>query len=245
MNIKFDHIVFFVHNLDQAVLDFKQKGFHVVYGGSHPMWGTYNALIYFSSYYIELIAIENEAIFKNAATKPYTLHETIEINQRNSGLTRLAFRTNNSLLVAQNLQKNQFLVEGPETFSRNTPAGTTISWTLIHSGQNNCRSLPFIIDWQKEDEVRFKELEKNGTIAPHQNEVTAIQSIIMPLKNSVENINFLNALNIPFSQSGKTIKADLQSITIVYDETCITPEIRFVGGDSSASFTYEGTLFHL
>lgn len=57
MTTKFDHLVIFVSNLDDAIGDFTDLGFRVTRGGSHGL--TENALIIFANQtYIELLALK-------------------------------------------------------------------------------------------------------------------------------------------------------------------------------------------
>lgn len=242
LELKFDHLVFYVENLNEAVEDFEQRGFHVVYGGSHPMWGTYNALIYFGDCYIELIAIEHEMIFGEAALKPFTLHETIALNNRKTGYTRIALRTNQASIIAQQLRGNDFVVEGPEPFSRNTPTGDTISWSLIHTGLEQQRTLPFIIDWQKDDADRLQQLANDRVIVAHPNGVKAIKAITLPLTNIDAVMRYYNALQVPITQNSSVVTVYLQNVGIFYRETCEIPELQLVGQEN-ISFIYENTMF--
>ena len=55
MRAKFDHLVIYVSNLEEAITDFTDLGFEVSRGGAHG--ATENALIIFSNQvYIELLA---------------------------------------------------------------------------------------------------------------------------------------------------------------------------------------------
>ena len=57
MSAKFDHLVIFVSNLDDAINNFTDLGFNVTRGGSHGL--TENALIIFANQtYIELLALK-------------------------------------------------------------------------------------------------------------------------------------------------------------------------------------------
>lgn len=243
MDLKFDHLVFYVQDLHQAVVDFKQKGFHVVYGGSHPMWGTYNALIYFEDCYIELIAIEQELIFAEASMKSFTLHETIALNNRKAGYTRIALRTDNASVIAQQLRENNFVVEGPEPFSRNTPTGNIISWTLIHTGLEQHRTLPFIIDWQKDDRDRLHQLANDGVIASHPNGVKSIGVLNLPLINQDDVVRYYNAVQVPITQNLLSVTVHFENMKLIYNEVCEKPELLLIGQERNTSFIYEDLLF--
>lgn len=164
----FDHIVHFVDKPEQAIADLQQEGLHAVAGGEHEMWGTYNALSYFDLSYIELIGINNEDVFAQAAKQPYTLHETYEKNKRTNGLTRVALRTTTIEQDAEKFKAAGYDVYGPESFSRTKPDGTVIRWQLLHIGKGEMRvSFPFFIQWDEGDALRRHHLTSAGVIAPH------------------------------------------------------------------------------
>lgn len=57
-----DHVIIAVHDLDQAMADYRALGFTVVYGGRHASSTTHNALIGLADgAYLELIAQTGEA----------------------------------------------------------------------------------------------------------------------------------------------------------------------------------------
>lgn len=57
VDIQFDHIIIAVNDLDQAIQDYRDLGFTVVYGGRHASNTTHNALIIFEDgTYLELLA---------------------------------------------------------------------------------------------------------------------------------------------------------------------------------------------
>lgn len=164
----FDHIVHFVEKPEQAIEDLKKEGLHVVAGGQHEVWGTYNSLSYFDLSYIEFISINNEEVFAEAAKQPYTLHESYEKNKRTNGLTRVALRTTTIEEDAEKFRKAGFDVHGPTAFSRTKPDGSVIRWQLLHIGKGSVKvSYPFFIQWDVQDEARREQLTVQGVIAPH------------------------------------------------------------------------------
>lgn len=164
----FDHIVHFVEKPEHTIEDLQKEGLHVVAGGQHEMWGTYNALSYFDLSYIEFIGINNEDVFAKAATEPYTLHESYEKNNRTNGLTRVALRTTTIEADAENFRQAGFDVYGPSTFSRTKPDGTVICWQLLHIGKKGAKvPYPFFIQWDVQDDVRREQLAEQAVIAPH------------------------------------------------------------------------------
>lgn len=163
-----DHIVHFVNSPEQAMKDMLGNGLHVVEGGQHEQWGTYNVLSYLGSKYIEFIGINDMKKFAEAAKAPYTLHETYESSGRINGFKRIAIRTTTIEQDAHMFQEAGFEVYGPDHFSRTRPDGSIVSWQLLHIGHKNQRtSFPFFIQWDKSNEERESENIELGIAAPH------------------------------------------------------------------------------
>ncbi|WPK11352.1 VOC family protein [Lysinibacillus louembei] len=163
-----DHIVHFVRKPEKTMEEMKTHGFHVVQGGQHEMWGTYNTLSYFDLTYIEWIGINDEAQFTIAASQPYTLHETYAKKGRENGFARIAIRTTTIEQDAQMFRHAGLEVHGPEHFSRTRPDGSVVRWQLLHIGQPEQRlDFPFFIQWEAEEEARHAEYKALNIIAPH------------------------------------------------------------------------------
>jgi hypothetical protein len=59
---KLDHVIIAVHDLDQAVEDYRALGFTTTYGGRHASGATHNALVCFQDgTYLELLAPTGDA----------------------------------------------------------------------------------------------------------------------------------------------------------------------------------------
>ncbi len=163
-----DHIVHFVNKPEQAMEDMVANGLHVVEGGHHEQWGTYNVLSYFGSKYIEFIGIHDKKKFVEATKAPYTLHETYEKSGIINGFSRLAIRTNTIQQDAQMFREIGLEVYGPEHFSRTRPDGSIVSWQLLHIGYKDQRmAFPFFIQWDQSNEERENENKERGIAAPH------------------------------------------------------------------------------
>ena len=245
MQILFDHIVIFVDDLDESVDYFREKGFHVVYGGSHPMWGTYNALIYIGKAYLELIAIEYEPVFKNAAMQPYTLHETYALNRRANGYTRFALRTNQSDEVANLLKGVNFDVHGPDQFSRNTRTGDTVRWQMVHAGvHDRSATLPFIIQWEIPDDVRFESLRAQNIIAMHTVGDVIISEVHTHEGDLKQLATFYEALHIPIRKEEKSLTVELGETKVMYySEPLTQSKIVFKKAHNSNEFTFDQTVY--
>ncbi|MEK4229143.1 VOC family protein [Solibacillus sp. FSL H8-0538] len=165
---KLDHIVHFVEQPEQAMAQLIEEGLHVVAGGKHEMWGTYNALCYFGTTYVELIGIYDEDLFTEAAKTNYTLHASHEKRKRASGLTRFALRTYAIEEDAEKFRAAGFDVIGPETYSRTRPDESVVRWQLLHIGHPDSKiEYPFFIQWEEDDATRLADMEERGIITPH------------------------------------------------------------------------------
>lgn len=165
---KLDHIVHFVSSPEKTMEQLKKEGLHVVEGGQHEQWGTYNALCYFDSTYIELIGIYDHEKFRKASRVPFSLHETYVKNYYEDGLTRVALSTTTIEADAKKFQQLGFNVIGPERFSRTRPDGSVVSWQLLYVGSDDLQlDLPFFIQWDQPEQQRVQELKSLGTIQNH------------------------------------------------------------------------------
>lgn len=165
---KLDHIVHFVDSPEEAVKELSAQGLHVVSGGKHEQWGTYNALLFFDTSYIEFIGIYDQVQFKEAAAVPYTLHETYARNNFENGLTRVAISTTTIEEDAERFRSAGFEVIGPDNFSRTRPDGSVVSWRLLHVGEKDgLMDLPFFIQWDQQEKERVKEMKERGIIEKH------------------------------------------------------------------------------
>lgn len=185
-----DHIVHFVDRPEVAMERLIEQGLHVVNGGRHEQWGTYNTLCYFDLTYIELIGIYDEGKFELAVKEPYTLHETYEKNHRQNGFLRIALRTSTIEEDAKAFHKAGFEVFGPERFSRKRPDGSVVSWQLLHIGkQNSEMDYPFFIQWDLTDEERLQEMKELGILAKHDEgdlQIAEVSYLVANLKPAYE-----------------------------------------------------------
>ena len=181
---KLDHIVHFVERPEEAMEQLKKQNLHVVAGGKHEQWGTYNALCYFDSSYIELIGIYNQEKFQEASSVPFTLHETYAKNHYENGLTRVALSTTTIDKDAEKFRQAGFIVNGPDHFSRTRPDGSVVSWQLLHVGRDDLQiDLPFFIQWDEPEQQRMKQLQSLGAIQSHRAGSLKIEEVSFVVAN--------------------------------------------------------------
>ncbi|SOC37512.1 VOC family protein [Ureibacillus acetophenoni] len=215
---KLDHIVHFVDKPETLIDQLSNVGVHTVLGGKHEMWGTYNTLSYFQDLsYIEFIGIFDQQLFKKSAREPFTLHETYEKRQRKNGFNRIALRTNTIDEDAKKLKEAQFLVYGPQVFSRKRPDGTVITWKLLHFGKKDQEiDYPFLIEWDRKDEERYEELVSSGSVSKHPLGELKIDSIVFKV-NDLEKISqWARLFNFQIESSNKLLKMELPNTILFF-----------------------------
>jgi len=207
---KLDHIVHFVSSPEEAMEQLETQGLHVVAGGKHEQWGTYNALCYFDSAYIELIGIYDREKFLEASTVPFSLHETYAKNYYENGLTRVALSTTTIEEDAKKFQQAGFKVIGPERFSRTRPDGSVVSWQLLHVGSEDLQiDLPFFIQWDQPEQ----QLQSLRTIQNHPAGPIKIEEVSFVVSNFNTAHALLELYHFEHTQmTNSKLKADVLKI---------------------------------
>lgn len=169
MQFSFDHLVWFYKKPEKAILPLKQRGLHVVKGGCHESWGTYNSLTYFGLSYIEFLGIEHLSIAEKHSENRLITQIVKQLSKENQeGPARIAIRTNKIEELALKLKEEGLTVYGPLPGERVRADGQVIRWSLLFpENEANELSLPFFIEWEKSDEERFSELEEQRFIGSH------------------------------------------------------------------------------
>ncbi|MGZ4159706.1 MAG: VOC family protein [Neobacillus sp.] len=169
MQFSFDHLVWFFKKPEDVIPPLKQRGIHGFIGGRHESWGTYNSLIYFGLSYIEFLGIENLFIAEKHEDNRLITQIVEQLSKENrEGPARIAVRTDQIEELAERLKEEGFTVYGPLPGERVRADGQVIRWSLLFSEYRaNELSLPFFIQWEKSDEIRFSELEEQGLIGPY------------------------------------------------------------------------------
>ncbi|CAM3721879.1 VOC family protein [Mesobacillus thioparans] len=169
MQFFFDHLVWFFKNPEKAISPINQKGLHVVKGGRHESWGTYNTLTYFGLSYIEFLGIENLSIAeKHNENRLITQIVEQLAKESREGPAKVAIRTNQIEELAIKLKTEGLIVYGPLTGERVRADGQLIRWSLLFPEYaENKVPLPFFIQWEKSDEERYSELEEQRVIGSH------------------------------------------------------------------------------
>lgn len=174
-NFNVDHIVHYVKNPKEAKRFMEFQNFHVVEGGHHPQWGTYNTLCYFGLTYIEFIGVYDGDIAKQAAEVPYSLARMFLEENYAEGHVTIALRTTEIEAVHQRFVEAGYETFGPKQYTRKRPDGTVLKWELLYVGKPDQKiRFPFFIQWEEPDDVRLKHLKDTGSFSSENGEITKI-----------------------------------------------------------------------
>lgn len=157
MELKFDHIIHHVQNLNDAKIDFLK----VINGGKHEQLGTYNKLSYTDLSYIEFIDAYDRALVHKAAQSAeerLSFAASLERTDYVEGFKRLCFRTDDIDALKQHFNQLGVKTVGPSRMQRMTPEGQVIEWQLLYIDEERNYELPFFIQWGASDDERMQSL---------------------------------------------------------------------------------------
>jgi hypothetical protein len=191
MKLSFDHLVWFKHKPENAIQPLSENGIHVVQGGRHESWGTYNTLSYFDLSYIEFLGIEQVSIAEQHDENRLITQIVKQLFKENrEGPAKIAIRTDQINELAIKLREESFIVHGPLPGQRVTASGEVIKWNLLFiEDQPNELSLPFFIQWEKSDEERMAAFKEQGILGRHASENSKFESVGFVVRNLEETIS--------------------------------------------------------
>ncbi|TDM30752.1 VOC family protein [Macrococcoides canis] len=157
VELKFDHIIHHVHNLNEANIDFLK----VINGGMHEQLGTYNKLSYTNLSYIEFIDAYDRALVHKAAQSAeerLSFAASLERTEYVEGFKRLCFRTDDINALKEHFNQLGVNTIGPSHMQRVTPEGQIIEWQLLYIDEDRYYELPFFIQWGATESERMQTL---------------------------------------------------------------------------------------
>lgn len=161
-----DHIVHSVTKEPFEVAEeWTKKGIHAVVGGQHTQWGTYNALLYTESSYIEWLAVEHKEVAKNA-NHPLINLMLHDLKTSGVGFNTICIRTTTIDSLSKQLEEQGIKTSGVLHAERKTTSGLVRKWKMLFVKEEISDALPspFFIEWEESDEDRFRLLQEDGTI---------------------------------------------------------------------------------
>ena len=183
-NLKWDHTVIDVNDLESAIKWFKNLGITFHNGGVHEKWGTKNAVGYFGLNYLELMAVDNpdvaNQVKRDDATSIYdAIHDAPGQHTNTIGL-----RTNDIQAVHDRLESQNFPVEDIQTGTRINPEGKEITWKIFFIRNKMFEvAYPYIVQWNEPDYIRKEDLIKDNLLVPHDSGEVVVKQAVYDVTN--------------------------------------------------------------
>lgn len=163
--MRLDHLVISVSNLQNAMRDFREAGFRVVYGGKHADGITENALILFADgSYLELLAL-TEGHQRSEAGFKQLLHESGE------GYTGYALYSDEIANDLNGMDIRGITISPIRKGGRARPDGLVLQWQMAQLDQ---QMQPFVIQDESPREWRVPAF---GEDVVHENGALGIDSL--------------------------------------------------------------------
>ncbi|MEQ9744690.1 VOC family protein [Pectobacterium actinidiae] len=178
-----DHVVHYVNNLQDAVKVLTTHHLHAFPGGSHPGWGTHNALSYFGLNYVEFLSIR-DADEIAAARDSFLLSRDIQtFLPARQILHRVALRSDDIEASYAELQLQGLVLSPLIAGQRHDKQGNLIEWRMFTiDGDFQGVAYPFIIQWGEPDNERLALLRERGLDRPHPAGEMTLQSLIFKVQ---------------------------------------------------------------
>lgn len=153
--LKLEHVVIRVDDLDIATRDFTSLGFNVVYGGVHGSGYTHNALIHFQDgTFFELIAFRRRLLLKTLLnsgllnivlknTDNHIKYRFVEGIRFPEGFMHSALLSLDITQDTEQANRRGLKTTKPIPFQREKPNGETVSWNIMSPFTD---ALPFLRD---------------------------------------------------------------------------------------------------
>ncbi|MBJ7220357.1 MULTISPECIES: VOC family protein [unclassified Brenneria] len=201
-NLLWDHVVHYVNNPDDAVAAFNHHQLAAFPGGSHPGWGTHNALSYFGLTYIEFLAIRDAAELAAARDTFLLAHDAQTLLPQHQILYRLALRSDDIDASYAALQQHDLALSPIVDGKRHDAQGNLIEWRMFTiAGDYQGVAYPFIIQWGDADDARLRLLRQRGLDRPHPAGNITIQSALFKVKQPQQvAAHWQRLFNLPYSE---------------------------------------------
>ncbi len=155
MELKLDHVMIAVRDMDDAIRRFRAVGFNVQRGGRHPGRGTENAVVRLAWEYLELIAIHDPT--ERALLGAEGAGLTDFLARRAGGPVDPVFATDTLESLLDRFQRADIEVSGPLRLQRVRPDGFVVANRCLQpGGRMSTRQLyPGFIQWDTQDPERL------------------------------------------------------------------------------------------
>ncbi len=184
--LRLEHVVIRVDDLDIATRDFQSLGFNVVYGGVHGSGFTHNALIHFQDgSFFELIAFRRKLLLKMLLssgllglllrnTDNHIKYRFVEGIRFPEGFMDSALLSKEIALDTEQANRRGLKTSPPIPFQREKPNGETVRWNIMSPFAD---ALPFLRD------AYVPEQHTSEADTRHDNGARGISSVVYAVKD--------------------------------------------------------------
>ncbi|WP_059171402.1 VOC family protein [Bacillus sp. FJAT-27445] len=185
--LKWDHVVHYVNDLDKGIQVFEELGLSAFRGGSHAKWGTFNALSYFGLFYVEFLGIERPEYARSPEDPNLLVEDAIKFLPAREIFGRIALRTDDIEAVAASLTEKGASISPIVDGKRLNAQGQLIEWRMLMiNGNFNGLVYPFVIQWNGSDADRLKAMTEVGVIQPHRAGGIQVESAVFEVQDPIE-----------------------------------------------------------
>lgn len=237
-----DHIVHSVTKKPIEVAeDWTDKGIHAVVGGQHTQWGTYNALLYTKTSYIEWLAAEYEEIAKNS-NHPLINLMLHDLKTSGAGFNTICIRTTTIDDLSKQLDEQGIKTSGVLHAERKTTSGLVRKWKMLFVKEeiSDVLPLPFFIEWEDSDDDRSRLLQEDGTIE-NSNLELSITACEFHVRNPREVMNKWKSYFQLIEQDEQTLL--LENTRLIFKQSTNEDKERLVSIDIDGSNRHEEIIY--
>src|SRR5438876_675660 len=160
MDLRLDHVMIVVRDLERAAAAYQHLGFRVIDGGRHTGMGTYNKIVRFGLDYLEILAVYSE----EEAAQFQSRRRIMEFLREREGAFTYA-------LAVKGMPADAPAGEDRE---RKRPDGTVLRWRTGYQNLMGEQPLrPFLIEWEESDADLLARYQREGEAGRHPNGATA------------------------------------------------------------------------
>lgn len=216
MTLRFDHAVIAVHDLQQAMADYRALGFNPFYGGEHAGGKTHNALIVFQDgTYLELLAPTSPALLDSL--DPDDRSSFLHLIKAGEGLVAFALYSDDLEADVAAMQSRKVGVTLRPPNGRARPDGQQLQWRSAMLDNDSMN--PFFI---QDITPRTLRVPDDPAVTTQPNGVIGIAQITVAAKQLPETIDHYQAMtgqkvnnlqqnSANFSIGDVTIRLNLQA----------------------------------
>ena len=145
MFTRIDHVTICVPDLARGMEQYRKLGFDIHPGGAHAGKGTHNAIAFNQDDYIELLAIRDEAEYRNAPGRAVGSSATLtEFVAAGGGIRYVVIQSDDLAAEVAAMRKRGVDVGDVIDGGRRTPAGQELRWKVAVPAPGTALPLVFI-----------------------------------------------------------------------------------------------------